>query len=523
MPNTYYVATDGNDGTAVVNNPALPWATLSPIEVICANGDTIEFADGAYNAATLATNFTGNYIYMIDKAVTLKATNAGNVTFSFTDTIWGIRYQGAWGGLTSAIEGIRFIAEAGVTAQYQIGIKNTSGTAGTLNITNCVFEDESFYTLWMAADSAFGMNVNVSDCSFRGATTTGSAIRFRDLVTGTALVINNCAFEANSPSVPQNLIDVDAAAAGCSLSVTNSTLYSTTATSSNVLISCINIDEVVIDNCTLTADTSATAPAYGIHIKCDDATLSANNAVVSNNVIYQNSSAGHGILIGLDGTSQGETDKSNDGLMFNNTLTCNALYRAGGGHGMMFGYNTNGNSVGNKINSAGVGLLCKKTTGGGHFANLIKNFGDPGGSGAAILSKGATSTKYYGNTIEVTADSYGSAFLANANTDPSGNNTTVEFESNIFKVSERSATITLASTVDASQDVTFKKNVYINTDEAVAANATPFSESGTGVSVATWIANVEDDAYNKAGTLSLALAAGGTGEQSVISHNIIKH
>jgi len=242
MPNTYYVATDGNDGTAVVNNPALPWATLSPIEVICASGDTIEFADGAYNAATLATNFAGDYIHMIDKAVTLKATNAGNVTFSFTDTLYGIRYDGEWGGLTSSIEGIRFIAEAGTTPQYQIGIKNVSVPAGTLNMTNCVFDDESLYTLWLSSGSAFGMNVNVSNCSFIGATTTRSAVRFRDLVTGTALVIDDCAFEANSPISPQNLIDVDAAAAGCSLSVTNSTLYSTTATGTNKLISSVNVD-----------------------------------------------------------------------------------------------------------------------------------------------------------------------------------------------------------------------------------------------------------------------------------------
>ena len=183
MPNTYYIATDGNDGTAVVNNPALPWATLSPVEAICANGDTIEFADGAYNAATLSTNGTGDYLYMIDKAVTLKATNSGSVTFSFTDATFGIRYNGSWGGLTSAIEGIRFIDETGSTPSYQISIENDSASLGTLNLTDCVFEDSSLYTMFWSSNSAYGMNINLTDCSFLGGTTTRSALRFRDLDT----------------------------------------------------------------------------------------------------------------------------------------------------------------------------------------------------------------------------------------------------------------------------------------------------------------------------------------------------
>ena len=517
----YYVSLTGSDATGDGTNPSTPYETLNAAEAVAVNGDTILFDDGVYGDANLACNGVTDYINL-DKALSLKAINSGQVSFSLSDAVYGIRANGAWGSDTITVEGINFTNAEG-SPTYGILIKNQSVSVGTFNLTDCTFTDMNLYNLFWDTSSAYGMNVNITGCTFTGGTSTRSAIRFRDIDTNTAIVIDDCTFEANTPTTPQNLIDVDAADAGCSLSVTNSTLYSTTATATNILVSAVNVDGVVVDNCTFTADTSATAAAYCIQIKCDDATLSANNAVVSNNVIYQNSAAGHGILIGLDGTSQGETDKSNDGLIFNNTLTCNALYRTGGGHGMMFGYNTNGNSVGNKINSAGIGLLCKKTTGGGHFGNLIKNFGESGGTGAAILSKGVTSTKYYGNTIEVTADSYGSAFLANANTDPAGNNTTVECESNIFKVSERSATITLASTVDASQDVTFKKNVYINTDEAVAANATPFGEDGTGVSVATWIANVEDDAYNKAGTLSLVTEGGGTGEQAIISHNIIKH
>lgn len=482
---TYYISKTGSDSTSDGTNPATPYATLGVAEGQAADGDTIEFGDGDYITSELQTNNTGDYIF-IDKGLTLKATNTKQVSLTVSDVNFICRINGNFTNKTVTLDGFVFKDTDGSPTNV-IYLKNAQTGKGTVNILNCDFTNSCLYGIAMDPTSVGGFVINITE-----NTKTLGGRSFVNLVGMAAdcdvtILDNDVTLEGVTSSV--GAIRVSAATADSTVVIDNNTLNLQTsgAIGRGVLIN--NINNGTVTNNTITCSTTVTDTALGININCDDATLSANGVKVVDNKVTMNTSGGHGILVGTDGSTVGDY-KSNDGLIYNNEVIGSVEYRAGVGHGIMFGYNRDGNSTANDVSYVALGILCKNVIGGGHFGNYIKNTGiSTDNTGSCLQSKGCTGTKYYSNVITLSTDSYGSAFVAN--TSSGVNNVNVEVESNIIHITGVTPESTrLMNETDSSQGVTYKKNNYLGLSNVTST--VPFLSLGSAISSATWFSTVEN-------------------------------
>ena len=486
---TYYISLTGDDSTLDGTNPLTPYETLNAAEAASSNGDTIEFADGTYPVSSWQCNGATGYAN-IDKALILKATNAGKVNVSASNATYFLRLNGAWAGDTLGVDGINFTDASG-SPSYAIAIKNQSATVGTLNITNCDFQVNGLYGVFYTGDTVSGMDLSISNCTHTGGSTSRAFVYLNTYPSGT-FIISDCTLTQTGVTVPQGVVKVQGTAAGVTCSVKRVIVNIDTNGATGRGIYITNIDNAIVDGCTVTSSSSASDAGFSINITSESATLSSDFSQVINNTVLNKCYAGFGIVIGTDGSTAGDNN-ANDGLVFNNSVTGTDDFKEGLGHGIMFGFCQNGNSFFNMADNLGLGILCKDATGGGHFNNKISNTGRTNGDGSGIQSKGSTNVKYYANEISMGETSYGAAFVANQDLVTGVNNTGIEVESNLILCYENvPVTTKLTSTTDANQDVTFKKNSYVNISEMSSA---PFAYQGSSYTLSQWKSGVEDDLY----------------------------
>lgn len=499
---TYYISLTGDDSTLDGTNPLTPYETLNAAEAASSNGDTIEFADGTYPVSSWQCNGVTGYAN-IDKALILKATNAGKVNVSASNAIYFLRLNGAWAGDTLGVDGINFTDASG-SPTYAIAIKNQSATVGTLNITNCDFQVNGLYGVFYTGDTVSGMDLSISNCTHTGGSTSRAFVYLNTYPSGT-FNISDCTLTQTGVTVPQGVIKVQGTAAGVTCSVKRVIVNIDTNGATGRGIYITNIDNAIVDGCTVTSSSSASDAGFSINITSESATLSSDFSQVINNTVLNKCYAGFGIVIGTDGSTAGDNN-ANDGLVFNNSVTGTDDFKEGLGHGIMFGFCQNGNSFFNVANNLGLGILCKDATGGGHFNNKISKTGRTNGDGSGIQSKGSTNVKYYANEISMSEASYGAAFVANQDLVTGVNNTGIEVESNLILCYEDvPVTTKLTSTTDANQDVTFKKNSYVNISEMSSA---PFAYQGSSYTLSQWKSGVEDDLYESNLSLPIFVESG---------------
>lgn len=502
-----FLSKSGNDGTATLDDPLLPYLTMSAAEVDVVDGDDIVLFNGVYDGDDIECNGGIGYA-LIDKGITIRAENIGGATVSPGIATAAFRFNGQFNGKTCGVEGINF-DNSDTQANYYIWIRNQNATKGILNIKNNTFADPAFHCIYESNASAMDINTESNTATMVDGQ---SFANLEGMTGGDIRSLNDtCNTSAKDNSAPLFAIGKASGSMTAEVKGFNSSMtINSTALSQFRCIEIINIDDAVIESCNLSADLTAgsnTNPTAALAvIDCESGALTAHRGLIRNNTLTNKSNGGFCALIGHDVTTAGD-DLCNNGNIFNNTITGNATFKAGGGHGYMFGFCTGGQSSFNKATNIALGLLCKMATGGGHFSNKISKYGIPSSTnGSAIQSKGCTNTKYYGNEITIDADCYGASFVANA--EGATNNSGVEVNSNALIVSQTPTANASLMSVLASQVVSFSANNYLNTD-LMTNNATPMNNQGSTISIAAWKAAVETNANIDDDTTRLVTSGAG--------------
>ena len=490
--------------------------TMADFDASIADNDTIIFADGTYTSSAFENAASRGYA-LLSEGITIKAQTRGGVTLQSGIATGLFRWSADLSGNDITIDG--FIIEEGTTAaNYYIWVDNSSATKGTLTVTHCSFSAPVFYSVYNGTSS--DMDVTVSNCNHLGGGR--SFLNSVDMDDGDVL-IQNCTVNISEKNNSTPMIDIDASASGVTAIVEDCTLSFTitgTVAQEYPQVRIRNIDDAIIRNNSLSVFLGTGGGVDGSAalaiIECDDATLTAHRGKIYNNTGFNDADGGFLARIGQDGSSVGD-NLANDGAMVNNLFTGGDNFRAGGGHGMFFGFVTDCNSYFNKVKNVQLGLLCKQTTGGGHFSNEISNFG-ASGIGTALQAKGATNALYYGNYVKVTADCEGDAVV---NDDDSGTNTTGSIiESNIIDVVETTDASLDLMTAGALQTASFVKNLYRGLSNVTKAS--PFNYQGTTYTETTWVSSIEDDAViDPSSGAVLYTKLGGGAPSGIISNSII--
>ena len=509
---TAYVSLIGDDGSAVLDDPLLPFRTLNAAEAVVANADTVEFGNGVYAGADIQCNGATGYA-LIDKALTLKATNSKQVTLSPSVATAAFRFNGNWAGDNLSVEGIIF-DDSDTAPNYPIWCANSSATKGSLTVKDCEFTNPVFYSVYIDS-SGDAMDVTLDNSRHtEGGRGLLNAVNLTD---GNIIVKNNCsaAFSNKTNSTPA--IDIDASAAGVTALVEQFTLNMTIGAGAPVQefsgVRIRNIDDAVVNLCNLNASAAGSNGSAALAvIDCDDGALTAHRGVIKNNTGSNNANGGFLARVGHDVSGAGD-DRANNGCIFNNRFTGGDTFRDNSGHALFFGYVTDGVSSFNNVSQVGLGLLCKGATGGGHFSNVISRFGNSTGVGSAIQSKGSANVNYYGNTIEINDDCFGSAFQAGP--DGATNNSGIEVSGNTFNVIKDTASnLAVIAESDNNQVVAYSLNNYLLVNgESSLTNTTPFViGTTTYATAALYKAGNETDA--NIDLAPIALVVGGSGGSS---------
>jgi len=518
---TAYISLGGNDGSAVIDDPLLPFRTLNAAEAVVANADTIEFGNGVYAGADIQCNGATGYA-LIDKALTLKATNSKQVTISPSVSTAAFRLNGNWSGDDLSVEGIIF-DDSDAAPNYPIWCANSSATKGALTVKDCEFTNPVFYSVYID-NSGDAMDVTLDNCRHTdGGRGLLNAVNLTD---GNIIVTNNCsaAFSAKTNSTPA--IDIDASAAGVTALVERFTLNMTLGLSAPVQefggVRIRNIDDAVISLCDLTASAAgANGSASLATIDCDDGALTAHRGVIKNNTGSNNANGGFLARIGHDVSAAGD-DRANNGCIFNNKFSGGDTFRDNSGHALFFGNVTDGVSSFNYVSKVGLGLLCKGATGGGHFSNTVSKFGNSTGVGSGIQSKGSANVKYYGNLIEIDEDCFGSAFQAGPN--GATNNSGIDVSGNTFNVTKDTASnLAIIAESDNNQLVAYSLNNYLLINgESSLTSASPFViGTTTYATAALYKSGNETDANIDLAPIALVSGGSGSTTSSIITKNII--
>lgn len=543
---TAYVSKSGDDGAAVLDNPALPWRNADLAEAALSDGDTISFGPGAWTGSEIELSGGAGYFFS-SKAISITASDPANTTFSSDTTTACFRLQGALNDAAISISGIVGVIAGDVVPNAFFYIHNSGGSVATVTIEDCQTDKAQLGSVYVPTASN-DLNLTIDDHNYtcdqsdQGGFTSsdrGCFLYYPSVKAGSTVAVKDPVLAITNRQNSSPVINIVGSAAGASASILGASgsvgFISTFPTQECPIQEIMNIDDAVIDGLgktiSITTEAASNGTAAGAVIDCDSASLTAHRGIIRNMIINHASNGGFGARLGHDGSNDGD-NRCNNGNIFNVKLVGSDKFRLGTGHGLFIGWCQDSNSSHCYVEQSALSLLCKEATGGGHFGHICKTFGrSDTGAGSAIQAKGCdntargagTETKFFGNTIYLDDDCYGAAFvgIVDDTPDPDVNNTGVVVESNVFKATAATPANTSIMSFAASQGVTFGKNSYINSD--IITKSDPMNDQGTTRTVAAWVSNVEDSANVDDNDVELytASGSGGTGSKAIISNNII--
>ena len=510
MTDRYWNKTGNNtDGLS----EATAYNTFSAVHADCVDGDRVLVGAGVYSASEMQTGSNG--YALVQTGITIEAQVAGSVTVQPSSTTAAFRWSTNLSGQTVGVSGIVMDDSGTAVPNYGVWVANNGASACTVVCENNTFKNNVIFGIYVS-NSLTKANITVKGNTLTGVSTRG-LIKAITLGEGDALV------EANTITITgktngESPIYLSAGAANCTAIVRNNnitcTLSSSVSQIEHPMIRVLNIDGALIEsnNVNCYAD-STTGTGSLIVVDCDIATLTANNCMVRNNTGYIDTTGGFMIRFGHDGSDAALDHKANKGTMTNNTMDGSEVFRNSTGHSIFFGHQTDCNSSFNIVSNGGLGLLCKGTIGGGHYANIIRNFGSTAANvGSGIQAKGVTNTTFYGNILEVTPDCSGSVLLviADDTQSPTKNSTGALIQSNAIQISDATKSTLGLIQIAENSTATFASNTYANADDFTKATPCTKDAGGAGqtsVSLASWKSTDETSA-NIDNTITSVITSG---------------
>lgn len=510
MTDRYWNKTgDNTDGLS----EATAYNTFSAVHADCVDGDRVLVGAGVYSASEMQTGSNG--YALVQTGITIEAQVAGSVTVQPSSTTAAFRWSTNLSGQTVGVSGIVMDDSGAAAPNYGVWVANNGASACTVVCENNTFKNNVIFGIYVS-NSLTKANITVKGNTLTGVSTRG-LIKAITLGEGDVLIENNTVTITGKTN-GESPIYLSAGAAACTAIVRNNNITCTLSSSASQIehpmIRVLNIDGALIEsnNVNCYAD-STTGTGSLIVVDCDIATLTANNCIVRNNTGYIDTTGGFMIRFGHDGSDAALDHKANKGTMTNNTMDGSEVFRNSTGHSIFFGHQTDCNSSFNIVSNGGLGLLCKGTIGGGHYANIIRNFGSTAANvGSGIQAKGVTNTTFYGNILEVTPDCSGSVLLviADDTQSPTKNSTGALIQSNAIQISDATKSTLGLIQVSENSTATFASNTYANADDFTKATPCTKDAGGAGqtsVSLASWKSTDETSA-NIDNTITSVITSG---------------
>jgi hypothetical protein len=473
----YYISLDGDN-----NNTGLSLATakksmfdsssaLGAYE-IAVDGDTILFADGVYTADLIETSAGLGYInnqkaIFIDSVKPYGATLLGNTS----STVYQIN-TAALANKTCGFgaNGIN-LSKPGAPVRQNYTILLTP-TAGPVNIdlgnVNCA--DAIFYNVNITAANTIEIHVTgspkmVSDRSGIDALTLGN---------NSSVVLDKPSSTCNKKLTGRAAFNLVATGAGVVVNILEPEVFINHDSSFGALqdygIRIINVDNALVYKPTVNILSDSTlGTAYGVQIDCADAVLTAHKGRIIGGDFYLDCNGGITALIGHD-SSNAFDNRANNGLIKGIKIRSGDKFLNApvSGHGAMQGNITNGLTTGCFIDSAGYGILLKRTTTSRGISNKVR-----GAFNSFLHLKGCTDSSLDANEVFMDTG-IGAGFIANA--DGAVNNTGCSGSGNIFHVNE--GCVGKLLDIQTSQVVTLSQTIY-NILEGASLPANPITYQGT--------------------------------------------
>ena len=487
---------DNSDGLT----EATAYNTFSAVHADCVDGDRVLVGSGVYNATEMQTGSNG--YALVQTGITIEAQVDGSVTVQPSAATAAFRWSTDLSGQTVGVSGIVMDDSGPVAPNYGVWVANNGASACTVVCENNTFKNNAIFGINIT-NALTKANLTVKGNTLTGVSTRG-LLRAITLGEGDVLVENNT-ITITGKTNGESPIYLSADAAPCTAIVKDNSITCTLSSSvsqiEHPMIRVLNIDSALIEgnNVSCYAD-STTGTGSLIVVDCDTATLTANDCIVRNNTGYIDTTGGFMIRFGHDGSDAALDHKANKGTMTNNTMNGSEVFRNSTGHSIFFGHQTDCNSSFNIVSNGGLGLLCKGTIGGGHYGNIIRNFGSTAANvGSGIQAKGVTNTTFYGNIVDVTPDCSGTVMLviADDTQSPTKNSTGALIQSNAIQISAATKAALGLIQVAENNTATFASNTYANADDFTKATPCTKDAGGAGqtsVSLTSWKSTDETSA-----------------------------
>lgn len=510
---------DNSDGLT----EATAYNTFSAVHADCVDGDRVLVGPGVYNATEMQTGSSG--YALVQTGITIEAQVDGSVTVQPSSATAAFRWATDLSGQTVGVSGIVMDDSGPVAPNYGVWVANNGASACTVVCENNTFKNNVFFGITIT-NALTKANLTIKGNTLTGVSTRG-LLKADTLGEGDVLVENNT-ITITGKTNGEPPIYLSAEAAPCTAIVRNNNVTCTLSSSvdqiEHPMIRVLNIDGALIEGNDVScyAD-STTGTGSLIVVDCDTATLTANDCIIRNNTGYIDTAGGFMIRFGHDGSDAALDHKANNGTMTNNTMNGGEVFRNSTGHSIFFGHQTDCNSSFNIVSSGGLGLLCKGTIGGGHYGNIIRNFGSTVANvGSGIQAKGVTNTTFYGNIVDVTPDCSGSVMLviADDTQSPTKNSTGALIQSNAIQISDATKSTLGLIQVSENSTATFASNTYANADDFTKATPCTTDAGGAGqtsVSLTGW-KSTEETSANIDNTITSVITTGAVSTPRAVTY-----
>lgn len=477
----------GDDATGL-GTDAAPYLTFNTGLTATPNGGFLLFNGNPASPPTY------NCTTSVTKAITFKAINALGAKLGGTGTSRAFLIAPT-SGQTVAFENaiIDATANTGGTAARGVQLSSVS-TAFRLNMRSCSVKDWNALEGVTAPFASAKVFANFLNSSF-SCTNARGAIVFLTLDAG-SVVVDGCTVSVTGNTTGYAAIFAAATADGVVSSITNTNVTMTVSGSASgtgrIYATRIqNIANGLIDGGTHqvigTGTSDGTKRGYGVGIgtnEAGDATeLSIDGGIVQNLSVHCTTYGGIAAYIGGDNN---DPTKATNLLMEDVTITGDAQFIAGGGHGAFMTNTTN--SVLRRVNSSGnaLNLVDKGSTGG-----TIEYCTAADATTSAILLESSTDCLVRYNTVTLNSSSNPIGIHFYQNVSPLGPVTSgAVVENNTFTCS--GATGAVFVMVDAGSSGTFRNNTYVFSSGTLATY--PFVYDGVNLTKEQWLAQVEPTA-----------------------------
>lgn len=476
---THYVSKTGNNGTAIANNPALPWLTIEAAVISATNGTSLDviISDGEY----IEDQDGHNYLYMSKTmtAVSLIAENDYGVTIKAIQA--GSEFRTV---LVSAITTMTFgkliidaVALGGTNQTHCVSLPSAG-------IPNVVFDGTVFLNYSGAA--IFGDPTNLTLTNGWSSDIPSGANGFVDIDNsgggaGTwlfedgSLTFTDFDFTSNEYIFQfSGVTDAPMAVDGHTITIQRNNISGSVSSivSDEALMVFNGVEQVnVIDNTVAITPPTGSPELWGCVVRnhatflCDKVRVTGNTFDFGTN---QSALAKYGIRIGEEGVTN--RDRINDVIVDDNWIS-------GADHSLMFGYITGAKAQGNSSHNGIIGALQKGCTN-----TIVNGMLTVDMSGQHQFIKGSSGATSANNTCIAKNIAPSISFLSNTiDGDALINSLSSVFTNNIC-YSEQTVVLYTNSTI--AETASYHNNYFFST---VAEPANPFDYQTTTYStVGAW-------------------------------------